>query len=190
MRRHKNAISGGYPRNAIIVTPDTKAASASKGEQTDALDEIVAKLTPGDRIIVTDSSRLDRRENLDDQVATVLAIRATGAVIQSLAPGEESFGKGENLGNWITTIVKQSANAEKSRTVKTLTWRAIQAVIENKASYGPLPVFWEAQGAEYAKVATASTPTGLGTYTNWCGTGTVFPASHGNTTHIRSRYAS
>ena len=147
--------------NAIIVTPDTKAASASKGEQTDALDEVIAKLVPGDRIIVTDSSRLDRRENLDDQVATLLAIRNTGAVIQSLAPGEENFGKGENLGNWITTIVKASANAEKSRTVKVGTWRGIRAIIENKASYGPLPIFWEAKGGEYKKIATCIDPDGV-----------------------------
>ena len=146
--------------NAIIITPDTKAASAGKGEQMDALDEVIAKLVPGDKIIVTDSSRLDRRENLDDQIATVLAIRATGAVIQSLEPGEETFGKGENLGNWLTTIVKQSANAEKIRIVKSMTWRAIQSVIANKAIYGPLPIFWEAHGAEkeYRKVAVCVNP--------------------------------
>src|SRR6266480_92626 len=80
---------------AIIVTPDTKAASASKGEQTDALDELIAKLITGDRIIVTDSSRLDRRENPYDQLRALLAIYDAGAVIISLMPGEEDFAKSD-----------------------------------------------------------------------------------------------
>ena len=140
---------------AIIVTPDTKAASASAGDQMDALDAVIAKLNAGDRIIVTDSSRLDRRDNLDDQVATVMAIRATGAEILSLAPGEETFGKGKNLGNWITTIVQQNANAEKSRIVK---WRGVQAIIANHSFYGPLPVFWDAAGERYHKTASCTNP--------------------------------
>jgi len=111
----KRDIKAASP-GAVIVTTDTKSASASKGEQLDALDSVIAKLTAGDRVIVTDSSRLDRRENLTSQIETVLQIRATGAVIVSLAPGEETFGQGDDLGSWITTIVKQSGNAERSKT--------------------------------------------------------------------------
>ena len=65
---------------AVIIRPDTKAASASKGEQLDALDAVIARLRAGDRVIVTDSSRLDRRDNLTSQVETMLAIRKTGAL--------------------------------------------------------------------------------------------------------------
>jgi DNA invertase Pin-like site-specific DNA recombinase len=138
---------------AVIIRPDTRAASASKGEQLDALDAVIAKLRTGDRVIVTDSSRLDRRENLTSQVETILAIRKTGAVIVSLAPGEETFANGDDLGSWVTTLVKQNANAEKSRTVKTQTYRGISMVRDNKAHNGQLPTFWETKGTRYNKQA-------------------------------------
>jgi DNA invertase Pin-like site-specific DNA recombinase len=143
---------------AVIIRPDTKAASASKGEQLDALDAVIAKLRAGDRVIVTDSSRLDRRENLTSQVETMLAIRKTGAAIASLAPGEETFANGDDLGSWVTTLVKQNANAEKSRTVKTQTYRGISMIRDNNAHHGALPSFWETQGERYAKQAYCTDP--------------------------------
>jgi DNA invertase Pin-like site-specific DNA recombinase len=150
-------ITGAFP-GAIIVRPDTKAASASKGEQLDALDAVIAKLRKGDRVVVTDSSRLDRRDNLTSQVETMLDIRKTGASIVSLAPGEESFANGDDLGSWVTTLVKQNANAEKSRTVKAQTWRGIQAIRDNNAHLGPLPAFWSTRGARYSKQAFCTEP--------------------------------
>ena len=132
---------------AVIIRPDTKAASASKGEQLDVLDAVIAKLREGDRVIVTDSSRLDRRDNLTSQVETMLAIRKTGAVIVSLAPGEETFANGDDLGSWVTTLVKQNANAEKSRTVKTQTYRGISMIRDNNAHHGALPAFWATRGS-------------------------------------------
>jgi DNA invertase Pin-like site-specific DNA recombinase len=143
---------------AVIIRPDTKAASASKGEQLDALDAVMAKLRAGDRVIVTDSSRLDRRDNLTSQVETMLAIRKTGAVIVSLAPGEETFANGDDLGSWVTTLVKQNANAEKSRTVKVQTYRGISMIRDNNAHHGPLPVFWAVRGERYAKQAYCADP--------------------------------
>jgi DNA invertase Pin-like site-specific DNA recombinase len=143
---------------AVLIRPDTKAASASRGEQLDALDAVIAKLRMGDRVIVTDSSRLDRRENLTSQVETMLAIRKTGAVIVSLAKGEETFANGDDLGSWVTTLVKQNANAEKSRTVKTQTYRGISMIRDNKAHHGPLPAFWAVQGERYAKQAYCTDP--------------------------------
>jgi hypothetical protein len=137
-----------FAPGAQIVTTDTKSASASKGQQMDALDAVIGKLRKGDRVIVTDSSRLDRRDNLTSQVETMLAIRGTGALIVSLAPGEEQFANGDDLGSWITTLVKQNANAEKSRTVKTQTWRGIQAIIANRAFCGQLPAFWGTVGGK------------------------------------------
>jgi DNA invertase Pin-like site-specific DNA recombinase len=138
---------------AVIIRPDVKAASASKGEQIDALDAVIAKLCKGDRVIVTDSSRLDRRDNLTSQVETMLAIRRTGAAIVSLAPGEETFANGDDLGSWVTTLVKQNANAEKSRTVKTQTYRGISMIRDNNAHHGALPAFWAVEGQRYAKQA-------------------------------------
>jgi hypothetical protein len=143
---------------AVIIRPDSKAASASKGEQLDALDAVIAKLRMGDRVIVTDSSRLDRRDNLTSQVETMLAIRKTGAAIVSLAPGEETFANGDDLGSWVTTLVKQNANAEKSRTVRTQTYRGISMIRDNNAHHGPLPAFWAAKGERYAKQAYCADP--------------------------------
>ena len=143
---------------AVIIRPDTKAASASKGEQLDALDAVIAKLRTGDRVIVTDSSRLDRRDNLTSQVETMLAIRKTGAAIVSLAPGEETFANGDDLGSWVTTLVKQNANAEKSRTVRTQTYRGISMIRDNNAHHGPLPAFWATKGVRYAKQAYCENP--------------------------------
>jgi DNA invertase Pin-like site-specific DNA recombinase len=143
---------------AVIIRPDTRAASASKGEHLDALDGVIAKLREGDRVIVTDSSRLDRRDNLTSQVETMLAIRKTGAVIVSLAPGEETFASGDDLGSWVTTLVKQNANAEKSRTVRTQTYRGISMIRDNNAHHGPLPAFWAAKGERHAKRAYCTDP--------------------------------
>src|SRR5450759_921444 len=134
------------------------APSASKGEQLDALDSVIVKLRMGDRVIVTDSSRLDRRENLTSQVETMLAIRKTGAVIVSLAKGGETFANGDDLGSWVTTLVKQNANAEKSRTVKAQTYRGISMIRDNNAHHGPLPAFWAVQGERYAKQAYCADP--------------------------------
>jgi DNA invertase Pin-like site-specific DNA recombinase len=143
---------------AMIIRPDTKAASASKGEHLDALDAVLVLLRNGDRVIVTDSSRLDRRENLTSQVETVLAIRKTGAAIVSLARGEETFASGDDLGSWVTTLVKQNANAEKSRTVKEQTYRGISMIRDNNAHHGALPSFWAVQGERYAKQAYCRDP--------------------------------
>jgi DNA invertase Pin-like site-specific DNA recombinase len=147
---------------AVIIRPDTKAASASKGEQLDALDAVLAKLRMGDRVIVTDSSRLDRRDNLTSQVETMLAIRKTGAAIVSLAPGEETFANGDDLGSWVTTLVKQNANAEKSRTVKAQTYRGVSMIRDNNAHHGPLPAFWAVKGERYAKQAYCADPEAVG----------------------------
>jgi DNA invertase Pin-like site-specific DNA recombinase len=143
---------------AVIIRPDTKAASASKGEQLDALDAVIVKLRTADRVIVTDSSRLDRRDNLTSQVETMLAIRKTGAVIVSLAPGEETFANGDDLGSWVTTLVKQNANAEKSRTVRTQTYRGVSMIRDNNAHHGPLPAFWTTMGVRYARQAYCENP--------------------------------
>jgi DNA invertase Pin-like site-specific DNA recombinase len=142
----------------VIIRPETRAASASKGEQLDALDAVIAMLRKGDQVIVTDSSRLDRRDNLTSQVETMLAIRKTGAVIVSLAPGEETFANGDDLGSWVTTLVKQNANAEKSRTVRTQTYRGISMIRDNRAHHGALPAFWETKGERYARQAYCVNP--------------------------------
>jgi DNA invertase Pin-like site-specific DNA recombinase len=150
-------ILARYP-GAVIIRPGGRAASASKGQQLDALDGVIAKLRKGDRVIVTDSSRLDRRDNLTSQVETMLAIRGTGAIIVSLAPGETRFANGDDLGSWVTTLVTQNANAEKSRTVKAQTHRGVKAIFENRGWFGPLPMLWTSHGDTYRKQAVCTDP--------------------------------
>ena len=58
------------------------------------LDALIGKLRKGDRVIVTDTSRLDRRDNLTSRIETVIDIRRTGAVIVFLDPKELGFGTG------------------------------------------------------------------------------------------------
>ena len=64
---------------AVIIRTSTKAASASKGEHLDAMDELIATLVTGDRVIVTDSSRLDRDPDQWAQMRRLIEIKTAGA---------------------------------------------------------------------------------------------------------------
>jgi DNA invertase Pin-like site-specific DNA recombinase len=131
--------------------------SASHGTQEPALREVIADIERGDytTLIVTESSRLDRREDLDAQAAILLAIRSAGGDIVSIS--EPQFGKTDFAGR-IVTLVAQHANAEKSRTVKNTTYRGISMIMANGAHYGVLPQFWVAIGNRYAKQAHCTNP--------------------------------
>jgi DNA invertase Pin-like site-specific DNA recombinase len=143
-----------YP-DAIIVRTDTKAASASKGEQLDAMDKLIAKLVPGDRVIVTDSSRLDRDPDQWAQMARLISIKAKGAEVADLS--NPSFGASDRFGV-VMTALHQMENADKSRTVKTQTHRGLVSIRDNKAFCGPLPSFWDAKGAKFSKQAACTDP--------------------------------
>jgi DNA invertase Pin-like site-specific DNA recombinase len=131
--------------------------SASHGTQEPALQEIIAGMERGDwsTLLVTDSSRIDRREDLDEQAAVLLAIRSAGGDVISLT--EPNYGKTDFAGR-IVTLVAQQANAEKSKTVKNSTYRGISMIRDNNAHHGPLPAFWAVQGERYAKQAYCSKP--------------------------------
>ncbi len=131
--------------------------SASHGMQEPALLEIIAGMERGDwsALLVTDSSRIDRREDLDEQAAVLLAIRSAGGDVISLT--EPNYGKTDFAGR-IVTLVAQQANAEKSKTVKNSTYRGISMIRDNNAHHGPLPSFWTAQGERYAKHAYCTDP--------------------------------
>ena len=131
--------------------------SASHGTQEPALREAVADIERGDysALIVTESSRLDRREDLDAQAEILLAIRSAGGDIISVS--EPQFGRTDFAGR-IVTLVAQHANAEKSRTVKDETYRGIMMVMGNNAHHGPLPAFWETKGERYARQAYCADP--------------------------------
>ncbi|SNQ47027.1 Site-specific recombinase, DNA invertase Pin [Frankia canadensis] len=129
--------------------------SASKGAQEPALREVIADIQRRDytTLMVTESSRLDRRDDLDAQAEILLSIRSAGGDIISIA--EPQFGKTDFAGR-IVTLVAQHANAEKSRTVKKTTFRGIALVIANNAHHGPLPTFWATRGERHAKQAYCS----------------------------------
>jgi hypothetical protein len=131
--------------------------SASHGMQEPALREIIAGMERGDwsTLIVTDSSRIDRREDLDAQAEVLLAIRSAGGDVISIT--EPNFGKTDFAGR-IVTLVAQHANAEKSKTVKNSTYRGISMIRDNKAHQGSLPNFWATKGSRYARQAYCENP--------------------------------
>jgi DNA invertase Pin-like site-specific DNA recombinase len=131
--------------------------SASHGTQEPALREIIAGMGRGDwsTLIVTDSSRIDRREDLDAQAEVLLAIRSAGGDVVSIT--EPGYGKTDFAGR-IVTLVAQHANAEKSKTVKNSTYRGISMIRDNKAHHGALPTFWATKGVRYAKQAYCENP--------------------------------
>ena len=141
----------------IVKTFKLHGYSASHGTQEPALREAIADIQRGDysTLIVSESSRLDRREDLDAQAEILLAIRSAGGDIISIA--EPQFGRTDFAGR-IVTLVAQHANAEKSRTVKTQTYRGICMIRDNNAHHGPLPMFWETRGDRYAKQAYCTNP--------------------------------
>jgi DNA invertase Pin-like site-specific DNA recombinase len=131
--------------------------SASHGTQEPTLREAIADIERGDYsiLVVTESSRLDRREDLDAQAEILLGVRAAGGEIISIA--EPQFGRTDFAGR-IVTLVAQHANAEKSKTVKSTTWRGIMMIRDNKAFKGGLPKFWAADGERYRKQASCADP--------------------------------
>ncbi|NRQ35772.1 recombinase family protein [Nonomuraea sp. NN258] len=131
--------------------------SASHGTQEPALREAIADIQRGDyaALIVTESSRLDRREDLDAQAEILLSIRSAGGDIISIS--EPQFGRTDFAGR-IVTLVAQHANAEKSRTIKSHTYRGISMIIANKAHHASLPPFWATKGERYAKQAYCTDP--------------------------------
>jgi DNA invertase Pin-like site-specific DNA recombinase len=131
--------------------------SASHGMQEPALREAIADIERGEYsvLVVTESSRLDRREDLDAQAEILLAIRSAGGDVMSLA--EPEFGKTDFAGRIVTLVIQQK-NAEKSKDVRRTTYRGIMMIRDNKAHHGALPAFWATKGVRYAKQAYCATP--------------------------------
>ena len=134
--------------------------SASKGMQEPALREAIADIERGDytQLIVTESSRLDRNEDLDAQAEILLGVRRAGGDVVAIA--EPQFGKTDFVGR-LVTLVAQQKNLEKSKEVKTQTYRGISMVRDNKALHGALPAFWASRGARYAKQAYCTDPSAV-----------------------------
>lgn len=152
-------ITGESARRGITLAKIIKlhGYSASHGTQEPALMEIIAGMERGDwsALIVTDSGRIDRREDLDAQAAVLLAIRSAGGEVISIT--EPDYGRTDFAGR-IVTLVAQHANAEKSKTVKSSTYRGISMIRDNNAHHGALPAFWVTRGARYARQAYCASP--------------------------------
>jgi hypothetical protein len=154
----KDLTAGAEARGITLVKViRLHGYSASHGTQEPALQEIIAGMERGDWsvLLVTDSSRIDRREDLDAQAAVLLAIRSVGGDVISLT--EPNFGRTDFAGR-IVTLVAQHANAEKSKTVKNSTYRGISMIRDNKAHHGALPAFWETRGVRYSRQAYCENP--------------------------------
>jgi DNA invertase Pin-like site-specific DNA recombinase len=134
--------------------------SASKGMQEPALREAIADIERGDytELIVTESSRLDRNEDLDAQAEILLGVRRAGGDVIAIA--EPQFGKTDFVGR-LVTLVAQQKNLEKSREVKTQTYRGISMIRDNRALHGALPAFWATRGERYAKQAYCTDPSAV-----------------------------
>jgi DNA invertase Pin-like site-specific DNA recombinase len=154
----KEITAGAEARGITLVTVvRLHGYSASHGTQEPALREIIAGMERGDwsALLVTDSGRIDRREDLDAQSAVLLAIRSAGGDIISLT--EPNYGQTDFAGR-IVTLVAQHANAEKSKTVKNTTYRGICMIRDNKGHHGALPAFWATRGIRYSKQAFCENP--------------------------------
>ncbi|MFI6902012.1 recombinase family protein [Nonomuraea sp. NPDC050394] len=144
----------------IVKTFRLRGYSASKGTQEPALRQAIADMERGEysTLIVTESSRLDRREDLDAQAEILLAIRAAGGDIDAIA--EPTFGKTDFAGR-IATLVAQHGNAEKSRLGRNQTYRGITMVRNNNAHHGPLRSFWKTRGSRYHRQAYCYDPSAV-----------------------------
>jgi DNA invertase Pin-like site-specific DNA recombinase len=118
---------------------------------------VIADIRRGDytTVIVTDSSRLDRQEDVWAQLEIVMQIRLAGGVVESIA--EPQFGK-DDFGSLVTTVVAQKTNAEKSRKIKDDTYRKMRVIKANNAHRGTLPVWWATKGERYNKQAYCTDP--------------------------------
>jgi DNA invertase Pin-like site-specific DNA recombinase len=155
----KKAIMAAALALGILIVKwfELHGYSASAGEQEPAQREAIADIERGDYsvLLITDSSRLDRQEDLDKQAQILIAIRNAGGDIISI--DEPQFGKTDAAGRLIT-LIAQISNAEKSKTVKAQTYRGMMMIRDNKGHHGMLPTFWEVKGVRYAKQAFCANP--------------------------------
>ncbi len=113
--------------------------SAAKGEHEAELAEILADIKAGlyTVVVVSDSSRIDRRD-VDIQELYAISVRQAGGRIESAS--EPEFGKTTVSGR-VTTLLAQQANYDYSRKIAEHTRRGFNRIdangaIRNKAKYG------------------------------------------------------
>jgi DNA invertase Pin-like site-specific DNA recombinase len=137
-------------RGYEIARPDFRlhAKSASKGEQEPELAEVLDDIRAGRYtvVVVAQSSRLDRRDNLDTQLAFAVQVRLAGGRVESV--DEPEFGTGEVAG-WIRTLLSMESNAKLSRDLKQNIRRGLDRVRDNGALIGKPGWGFEISGPKY-----------------------------------------
>jgi DNA invertase Pin-like site-specific DNA recombinase len=133
-----------------VARPDFRlhAKSASKGEQEPELAELLDDIRAGRYtvVVVAQSSRLDRRDDLDAQIAFAVSVRLAGGRVESV--DEPDFGRGEIAG-WLRTLISMESNAKLSRDTKANIRRGLDRVRENGALIGKPGWGFEISGPKY-----------------------------------------
>jgi DNA invertase Pin-like site-specific DNA recombinase len=138
------AASMGYTIVKVIRLHDV---SASKGEQEDAMNEVIADVQAlkYEVLLVDDSSRLDRRDNVHARDYFRAAVGLAGGAIESRT--EPLFGKVDLAGQMITLLAAQG-NADYSVKLKKMVDRGMTDVAAAKAFHGKRPWGWVSEGPD------------------------------------------
>lgn len=144
----------GYTIIKVIRLHDV---SASKGEQEDAMKEVVDDIEQGryEVLLVDDSSRLDRRDNVHARDLFRAMVGMAGGTIESRT--EPLFGKVDVAGQ-VTTLLAAQGNADYSKKLQEQVGRAIRQVVANKGFHGKKPWGWTTTGDRYHKQLVCELP--------------------------------
>jgi DNA invertase Pin-like site-specific DNA recombinase len=124
--------------------------SASTGEQEPELAEALADIRAGlySVIVVAQSSRLDRRDDLNVQIAFAAQVKLAGGRVESV--DEPVFGTSD-LPGWMTTLIAMESNAKYSRDLKANTRRGKDRIAANSAFDGRTPWGFTTEGPRYER---------------------------------------
>ena len=124
------------------------AVSAARGAQEPELAELLADVEAGRYtvVVVAQSSRLDRRDNLDAQIAFAAMVRLAGGRVESV--DEPEFGTGD-LPGWINTFITMNGNAKFIRDLKNNIRRGKDRVRANGALDGKPAWGFSVEGPKY-----------------------------------------
>jgi DNA invertase Pin-like site-specific DNA recombinase len=136
----------------VVKTFRLHAVSASKGEQEPELAEVLADIRAGlyTVLVVAQSSRLDRRDDLDAQQLFAISVRMAGGRVESV--DEPDFGKGDLAGR-VVTLLAQEGNAKYSRDLKANIRRGKDRVRANGALINRYPWGFTSAGPKYSRRA-------------------------------------
>lgn len=143
----KHADRQGYQ---VVKTIRLHDISASKGEQEKAMAEVIADIQAGlyEVLLIDDSSRIDRRDNVHARDYFRAMVGLAGGRIESRT--EPLFGK-VDIGGQVMTIIAADQNAQYTKKLREQTDRAIRQIIANNSFHGKQPWGWISQGERYQR---------------------------------------